>query len=823
MQFWVDFREQFWCELKDCVQGRHGSYEDAITSYSCAKVQCGCVKGQKLCSSQPWGLVNLGPLLEKVVGPASFACDMKGACRFKEKTLDDYFNGGIELDCVQGECVEGVVEAPPIVVPSDTVIILYILLFTFLITAGLLFVFSFIVGSGGRSDDDENMPLLSNPEEETRRLMESHVPATVAFKGISYRLSPRQNEYLLKGVTGVVNPGEVMAIMGGSGAGKTTCLDILANKLKSGVADGEVLVNSNRVRPGGMAEMSGFVDQETKLFGTLTVEETLTYSAMLRLPQSMSTAAKKLRVQQTMAELGIEHLAGTMIGTSGRRGLSGGEQRRVAIACELVTAPRILFLDEPTSGLDAHSAFAVVEALVRMARQHNRTIIISIHQPRSNIFSLFDRLLLLAAGRMVYSGPADEAASHFAGLGYSVPAGFNTADYLVDITMDASVEYSQGRLGAVAEEQGEAPHDDGNDQTTLLPRVSREYSISRMWYFFGSRKPPVVSAMTARAHDRELSTRIAYLEDEFIRSVSGQNLLAVLPKPSGIIDLAQVEERVKLPDQFRVLTERHFKIMTRDPLLILPSYALTVSLALLTSLLFSPLTEDMPGVQNRLGALFFQCAYFAFAGMTVVEGWGGGGVQRAVFLRERAGACYSLVMYYLSRTVLELAILRLLPPLLYCAITYFWIGFYKSWKAFLRHLLAMTLFNMSTASLLQVITMMTTSDSLASLMSTLFLLFSLLFGGFLVNKERIPGLFSLLPRLSPFNYAFEALIVNELREISVKDDSVVDIEIPGRIILKQFGFNANGYTKDISALIVILVLGVSFGFLALRTFVKERR
>lgn len=812
MQFWVDYKEQFWCELADCVEG-HQSVNS--TAYGCAKVQCSCVKGAKLCSNPPWGLVNLKPMLEKVSGPASFQCDSEGKCQFKEKTLDDYFAGGIQLECLQGECMAAH-EHPVPVVPSDLAIIFYILFFTIVITVLLVVAFSFFL-----LPDHQDVN-LGNPEEETRRLLESHVPATVAFKNLSYRLAA-DTEFLLKGVSGVVNPGEVLAIIGGSGAGKTTCLDILAQKLKSGLSEGTVLINTNKATPKGMAEQSAFVDQETKIFGTLTVQEVLTFSAMLRLPKSMSAEAKRLRVQQTMVELGIEHLANVRIGSAGRRGLSGGEQRRVAIACELVTAPRILFLDEPTSGLDAHSAFAVVEALVRMARLHNRTIIMSIHQPRSNIFNLFDRLLLLAAGRMVYSGPADEAASHFGTLGYSVPAGFNTADYLIDITMDASMEYSQGRLGGgVGELSGEdiPEKEDSDDTDELLPSESkkRDYSIVNLWSFFKT-----AQATQRPLHDRKLSTRIAYLEDEFIRSAAGQNLNGLIPQPSNLVEALEPIEKASLLEQFKILTDRHFKNMTRDPLLIVPSFVLTVGLALLTSMLFSPLTQDMPGVQNRLGALFFQCAYFAFAGMTVVEGWGGGGVQRAVFVRERAGCCYNLFMYYLSRTVLELTILRTLPPLLFCCISYFWVGFYGSLNAFLRHLLAMVLFSTCTGTLLQLITLMTASDSLASLLSTLFLLFSLLFGGFLLNKERIPGLFALLPRLSPFNYAFEALIVNELREISVKDDSVVDIEIPGRIILKQFGFNAEGYKSDVASLMVMLVLGVCLGFLALRAFVKERR
>ena len=119
---------------------------------------------------------------------------------------------------------------------------------------------------------------------------------------------------------------------------------------------------------------------------------------------------------------------------SGHRTISGGEKRRVSIACELVTSPSILFLDEPTSGLDAYNAYNVVDSLVSLAKNYNRTVIFTIHQPRSNIVSLFDRLVVLGAGKRggetVYSGDVRKCAAYFESVGLGCPPGFNIADYL---------------------------------------------------------------------------------------------------------------------------------------------------------------------------------------------------------------------------------------------------------------------------------------------------------------------------------------------------------------------------------------------------------
>lgn len=115
---------------------------------------------------------------------------------------------------------------------------------------------------------------------------------------------------------------------------------------------------------------------------------------------------------------------------AGRRSISGGEKRRVSIACELVTSPSILFLDEPTSGLDAYNALSVIDSLVSLARDYNRTVVFTIHQPRSNIVSLFDQLIVLAQGKLIYSGEADKVTDYLAEINHPCPLGFNVADFL---------------------------------------------------------------------------------------------------------------------------------------------------------------------------------------------------------------------------------------------------------------------------------------------------------------------------------------------------------------------------------------------------------
>ncbi|OMO70099.1 ABC transporter-like protein [Corchorus olitorius] len=172
---------------------------------------------------------------------------------------------------------------------------------------------------------------------------------------------------LLQGLSGYAEPGRIMAIMGPSGSGKSTLLDSLAGRLaRNVVMTGNILLNGKkkRLEYGGVA----YVTQEDTMLGTLTVRETITYSAHLRLPNDLTKEEVNDIVEATIMEMGLQECADTVIGNWHLRGISGGEKKRLSIALEILTMPKILFLDEPTSGLDSASAFFVVQALRNIAR-----------------------------------------------------------------------------------------------------------------------------------------------------------------------------------------------------------------------------------------------------------------------------------------------------------------------------------------------------------------------------------------------------------------------------------------------------------------------
>ncbi len=449
-QFWTGQVESFYCGLDTCTFSSNNEYDRNTTLYKCDNIKCACVPGRMLCGEE--GSIDIEEfLVEEIKGPASFSSiwtvggSSKDGSKFEEPAMNDLIKSvfgdeSITMQCSWGECmyrtdVPGYTRpVKEINTPLIAGVIAGCALFVVLVILLVWYL-------SRRSFKNGPIHLSDDSDDDLAQMMAEHKPASLQFEKVSYHLNGKQ---ILSGVQGIALPGQLMAIMGASGAGKSTFLDILARKNKRGVVEGNFYVNGEKVDDNEYRSVVGFVDQEDTMLPTLTVHETIMTSALLRLPRDMNISIKEQRVYEVEKQLGILAIKDQLIGSEegNGRGISGGEKRRVGIACELVTSPSILFLDEPTSGLDAFNAFNVVECLVTLAKNYNRTVIFTIHQPRSNIVALFDHLVLLAKGRTVYSGPYSSCQSYFDNIGYSCPPGFNIADYLVDLTMHAETAHT---------------------------------------------------------------------------------------------------------------------------------------------------------------------------------------------------------------------------------------------------------------------------------------------------------------------------------------------------------------------------------------------
>jgi len=284
------------------------------------------------------------------------------------------------------------------------------------------------------------MPSFKVQKYQFRGMQAKAGTADIEFSDLSLTL--RSGRRVLEGVSGEFKAGRLCAIMGPSGAGKTTFMNVLCGKATYGKMGGTIRVNGQEAEISQFKSVTGFVPQDDIVHNDLTVREQIEFSARLR--NSVGTDKKKIQAiaQDVLNVMQIDHIRNSIVGSVEQRGISGGQRKRVNIGLELAALPTVLFLDEPTSGLDSTSSLAVAISLKKMSELGMTTIMV-IHQPRYSLFTLFDDALLLGkGGRTVYLGPSLGARPYFESLGFSLPQNDNPADWFMDV-LSGEVENPQ--------------------------------------------------------------------------------------------------------------------------------------------------------------------------------------------------------------------------------------------------------------------------------------------------------------------------------------------------------------------------------------------
>ena len=363
-------------------------------------------------------------------------------------------------------------------------------------------------------------------------------------------LRKRWTKPIIKPLTADFQPGSLNVIMGPSGSGKTSLLNSMAMRLKDDTSTRYKIFGSmtyNGLVPAleVVHSICSFVTQDDDaLLASLTVRETLRYAAGLRLPKWMTKQQKTQKAEEVLLKMGLKDCADNLIGNDIAKGISGGEKRRVTIAVQILTEPRVLLLDEPLSGLDAFTALSIMDVLRGLA-QEGRTLVVTIHQPRSDLFGHFGNILLLArGGHPVYAGPAVDMLPHFASLGHECPRHVNPADFALDlITVDL--------------------------QHAARERISRQKVRSLIESWNADRFP--------------------------------------LARTGSITTPAELGSMAREPSSFAaaysILIRRATKNTFRQPEIIIARIMQVVGLGIVLSLYFAPLKTDYLYVQNRLGFL----------------------------------------------------------------------------------------------------------------------------------------------------------------------------------------------------------------------------
>ncbi|KAK7396464.1 hypothetical protein VNO78_17497 [Psophocarpus tetragonolobus] len=286
-----------------------------------------------------------------------------------------------------------------------------------------------------------------------RGMVLPYEPHSITFDEVTYAVDmPQQMRnqgvvedklVLLKGVSGAFRPGVLTALMGVTGAGKTTLMDVLAGRKTGGYVGGNITISGYQKKQETFARISGYCEQNDIHSPHVTVYESLLYSAWLRLSLDINAETRKMFIEEVMELVELKPLRHALVGLPGINGLSTEQHKRLTIAVELVGNPSIIFMDEPTSGLDARAA-AIVMRTVRNTVDTGRTVVCTIHQPSIDIFESFDELLLMKqGGQVIYVGPLGHHSSNL--ISYfeeiqgvnKIKDGYNPATWMLEITTSA--------------------------------------------------------------------------------------------------------------------------------------------------------------------------------------------------------------------------------------------------------------------------------------------------------------------------------------------------------------------------------------------------
>nr|ATB19625.1 putative ABCG7 [Callitropsis nootkatensis] len=598
-----------------------------------------------------------------------------------------------------------------------------------------------IVGNNQKGTNENEEDTNSSEEE----LQGGIVPVSLQWRNITCTLSDKAGKtmrFLLTNVSGEAKPGRLLAIMGPSGSGKTTLLNVLAGQLVASPRlhlMGRLYVNGNPFS--SASHKIAYVRQEDLFFSQLTVRETLSLAAELQLSKLTSSEDREKYVDDLLNRLGLVSCADCIVGDAKVRGISGGEKKRLSVACELIASPSVIFADEPTTGLDAFQAEKVMEILQKLA-QDGHTVVCSIHQPRGSIYAKFDDLILLSEGAVVYAGPAkEEPLSYFSKYGFVCDEHVNPAEFFADLI---SVDYSSNQ--------------------------SEESSRKRIDYL------------------------VEVFAKKYADEVDGSLNLELQTSKIYTARHKFVPRKVGWWKQFRLLLKRAWMQATRDGPTNKVRARMSVASALIFGSIFWRMGLSQTSIQDRMGLLQVAAINTAMAALTKTVGVFP--KERAILDRERAKGSYAVGPYLFSKLLAEIPVGAAFP-LLFGTILYPMARLHPTLSRFVKFSTIVTVESFTASAMgLTVGAMVPTTEAAMALGPSLMTVF-LVFGGYYVNSENTPVFFRWIPRISLIRWAFQALCINEFSGLQFEKQHSFDLET-GEQMLERLSFSGNSVGNSLA-------------------------
>ncbi|XP_058107894.1 pleiotropic drug resistance protein 1-like [Magnolia sinica] len=562
---------------------------------------------------------------------------------------------------------------------------------------------------------------------------------------------------LLQGVSGSFRPGVLTCLMGVSGAGKTTLMDVLAGRKTGGYIEGSITISGYPKNQETFARVSGYCEQNDIHSPNLTVHESLIYSAWLRLPADVDIQRREMFVNEVMDLVELNNLKGALVGVLGVSGLSTEQRKRLTIAVELVANPSIIFMDEPTSGLDARAA-AIVMRTVRNTVNTGRTVVCTIHQPSIDIFESFDELLLMKrGGQVIYAGP----------LG----------------------KHSQELIDYFEEVEGVPKITPGYNPATWMLEASSIASENRLGVEFAE----------------------IYLQSSLYQK--NKAMIEELKQPVPGSEDIHFETKFSQPFwvQAKACLWKQNWSYWRNPQYNVVRFVFTLMCALLFSTIFWDMGSKIEKQQDFLNAMGSMFSAVLFLGVNnaasvqpVVD------IERSVFYRERAAGMFSALPYALAQMVVELPYV-FVQSVMYGVIVYSTIGFHWTVAKFLWFFFFMfftflyyTYYGMMTVAL-------TPNAPFAAIVSSAFYGIWMLFSGFLIPRTSIPVWWRWYYWGCPVSWTLYGLVTTQFGDITTPMITYAGT----KVALKDFLSTSFGFDRDM----LPLVASVTVGFALLFAFV----
>jgi len=557
---------------------------------------------------------------------------------------------------------------------------------------------------------------------------------------------------ILDNLSGEIASGQSLAIMGASGAGKTTFLNYLSKKSATNTglknARGSFRIIKNGIDESkSFTTLAGFVTQDDILFEVLTPFELLTFAADLKLVNK-TKLEKKEAVENLIARLDLEKCRNTKVGSVLVKGLSGGEKKRTAIGYELIKDPLVLFLDEPTTGLDSISACKIISLITQDAIENKRIVIFTIHQPKTEIFNLFDQYLILAQGKSMYLGSAKDAISYFSRTGYQCPENFNPAEYYIKIfskqakvveKVDVSLTWKKSfRKISDKSFQGRISGEFNNLDKSGLSDTLRDISCNIL--------------------DKDIDDEYQKVIEKF-ETTARSNL-----KLTDFSDVPVSSKRLKRLSnnffvEFAILMKRNLRIMLLDFKYLFVRLLFSVVSLLLVILIFNSVGLGENAVQDRNGVLFFIVLNVIQANLqTSLQVFTD---EKPKFYKEQENKMYSIASYYLSKTVMEIPIQILLALINFLGIYFITALNSTSFDHYLIYILTIFLAGYSGSSMGYLISAIIDSKAILPVVFPFVILTQIQASGYFVNSKDIPFLLKPFKYISIFGYGYQALCWNE--------------------------------------------------------------